>query len=285
MGTRRIKPKKSKAITNNVVPFAIPDRRAMERQLAAFGGPSDPDDPRAQAQEIIWDAWEYQNPKDRIDAAKEALLVYPDCVDAYNILAENSLSIDQAMEHYKKGVEAGERDLGQDFFEEHAGHFWGVMETRPYMRAMQGFAQCCVHIGDKAAAAKFYTKMIELNPHDNQGIRCEVVPLLIELEKFEEATAILDQYKDDAFASAAYNRALLMFREFGESAESQEALAAALKVNGHVPKLLCGKTKMPKRLPDYHGFGDVNEAATYVHEAASAWKKTAGALEWIDKIV
>ncbi len=37
---------------------------------------------------------------------------------------------------------AGERALGPEVFETEAGHFWGVTETRPYMRARFGLARC-----------------------------------------------------------------------------------------------------------------------------------------------
>ncbi len=281
MGRRRIKRKKKKEPASNVVPLELPDRRLTERHLAAFGDPSDPSDPQTQAQELIWQALESRNPRDQINAAREALSVYPDCVDAYNILAENAPSVRQTMEFYKKGIEAGERELGADFIAENSGYFWGVLETRPYMRALQGFAQCCVHVGEKESAAICFTKMLELNPNDNQGVRDEVIPLLIELEKLDEASVILERYEEDALASAAYNRALLAFRQSGDTRQAQGVLDKALKANKHVPKLLCGKQRMPKPLPDYYGIGDVNEAVFYVFNSLSAWKATPGAIDWM----
>jgi hypothetical protein len=34
-------------------------------------------------------------------------------------------------------VAAGERSLGPKAFEEDAGHFWGILETRPYMDRLE----------------------------------------------------------------------------------------------------------------------------------------------------
>ena len=48
---------------------------------------------------------------------------------------ETAETPEQALELYRKGVEAGERALGSESFNEYAGHFWGHLETRPYMRA------------------------------------------------------------------------------------------------------------------------------------------------------
>jgi hypothetical protein len=37
-------------------------------------------------------------------------------------------------------VAAGQRALGPEMFREYAGHFWGMLETGPYMRAREGLA-------------------------------------------------------------------------------------------------------------------------------------------------
>ena len=40
----------------------------------------------------------------------------------------------------RAGLDAGELALGPEGFEEYDGHFWGFLETRPYMRARHGLA-------------------------------------------------------------------------------------------------------------------------------------------------
>ena len=40
------------------------------------------------AQDIMYEAWEAEDKKERIKLAKEALSISPDCADAYNLLAE-----------------------------------------------------------------------------------------------------------------------------------------------------------------------------------------------------
>ena len=52
---------------------------------------------------------------------------------------------EEAIEHYRRGVEAGERELGAEAFTDDKGHFWGLLETSPLharpLRSCLGAAQ------------------------------------------------------------------------------------------------------------------------------------------------
>ena len=41
----------------------------------------------------------------------------------------------------ERAVKAGKLALGPDGFAEYVGHFWGFLETRPYMRARHALAE------------------------------------------------------------------------------------------------------------------------------------------------
>ena len=117
---------------------ALPDRRAMERFLAAIGGRGS-DDPTGPAQAMMYEAWEQTSSRSRIALARKALGISPLCADAYVLLAEEAArSPEEARDLYAKGVEAGELALGPEGFAEYEGEFWGFLETRPYMRARLG---------------------------------------------------------------------------------------------------------------------------------------------------
>ena len=72
--------------------------------------------------------------------AREALALWPDCADAYVLLAQAASSLEEARELLEQGVAAGERALGRSVFVEDAGDFWLIFETRPYMRARAALA-------------------------------------------------------------------------------------------------------------------------------------------------
>jgi ST7 protein len=109
---------------------ALPDRRAMEGFLRTLAG-RHRDDAIERAQDVMYDAWEQTTSRSRIALARKALRITPLCADAYNLLAEEARSLEEARDLYASGVEAGELALGPEGFEEYAGHFWGSSRRDP----------------------------------------------------------------------------------------------------------------------------------------------------------
>ncbi len=263
------------------------DRRIMEKMMQELGQQAgaesqwgDPDLERAQ--ELMYQAFEELNPGKRIALAHEALSISPNCADAYVLLAEEEAdTIQRALEYYQQGVAAGERALGKDFFEENAGDFWAILETRPYMRARQGLAETLWRLKRQDEALEHYREMLRLNPNDNQGIRYLVLELLLEMGREDEAVELLTEYEDEWSAVWLYTRALLEFRQHGASVRANKALADALKENPHVTAYLTGKKRIPTSLPPLIGMGDEEEAIAYAHEHLNHWRRTPGAIEWL----
>ena len=179
--TKKIKKKlpANKKLPDNVIP--LPRREAMEGTMAGIFGRGKG---RAvdKAQEIMYDAWDAPTSARAIAQARKALDVSADCADAYVLLAqETARTLDEEIDLYKKGVEAGERALGKAAFKQNAGHFWGILETRPYMRARAGLAECLWESRRLEEAVEHYQDMLRLNPNDNQGLRYILMTHLIEL--------------------------------------------------------------------------------------------------------
>ena len=160
----------------------LPDRRMLERVMreaaAGLGGERRGETPLDRAQEVMYRAFEATG-SEQVRLARKALEISPDCADAYVLLAEHAATAEEARKHYEQGVAAGERALGKQAFEEYAGQFWGLLETRPYMRARQGLAQCLWEAGRREEAAEHYQEMLRLNPNDNQGVRYSLATLLL----------------------------------------------------------------------------------------------------------
>ena len=258
----------------------------LENMLREGGGklPSAPapTTPLERAQDLIYEAFETESSRKRVQLAKKALKVSPDCADAYVLLAEEDAgSLEEARELYQKGVEAGERALGRETFEEEAGHFWGILETRPYMRARQGLAVCLWELGERQKAIDHYREMLDLNPGDNQGIRYELAGWLLDEELDEELGELLERYEDDASALWVYTRALWAFCKEGDTEKATAALKEATETNPYVPLYLLGHKSLPSALPELIGFGDESEAVAYFARALSGWLRTPQALEWL----
>jgi tetratricopeptide (TPR) repeat protein len=246
-----------------------------------------PSTPLEEAQALVAQAYEVTQPSRRRALAQQALALSPDCADAYAVLAELEPKPYRRLEWMEQAVAAGRRALDETHFKEFEGAFWGVVETRPFMRAYAAVAELSWTLGDRARAIAIYTEMLRLNPGDNQGVRYLLATCLLE-ERTPNAQAalqdLLGRFPEDAAANWAYSRALLFFQLTGKPTDqANQALSEAVKANPHVPLLLLGEAPLPPELPRFIGFGDANEAAEYVAFAHDAWKHTSGALPWLRK--
>lgn len=241
--------------------------------------------PLEQAQELVYQAFESPTETQRIALAKQALTLSEDCADAYVILAEHCRTPGEARPYYEKAVAAGERAIGAENFKEYEGHFWGHIETRPYMRAREGLAAVLWVLGERPEAVEHYRDMLRLNPGDNQGIRYMLLRSLLWLGDTDAAAKLLDQdeYKDDGMAEWLYSRALVAFRQQGATDAAVAALRQAFEQNPHVPPYLIGKKRLPRALPPYMGWGDEAEAQHYAVDAGRVWLSDMPALTWLKR--
>ncbi len=268
--------------SENPVPD-LPDRRVMDgvmrRLLGGLLGSRD-ETPLSRAQDLMDQAFESHDPTKRVELAKKALELSPDCADAYVLLAEQTKSRREALELFEKGVAAGERALGPEAFQNHVGRFWGLIETRPYMRAREGLASLLWTMGRRDEAIGHLQDMLRLNPNDNQGVRDSLVGWLLAEGSHEQVVRLLEQYDEDS-ATWAYTKALVAFRQHGDTAETRKLLKLAKAANNHVPAYLLSQKPLPRARPDYYSPGDRNEAALYVASALSGWRQTPGAIAWL----
>jgi len=265
-------------------PATIDEATTVLRGLLDLGGSSrrSATNPLEQAQELMYDAWGSGSQRERIRLARRALEISSDCADAYVLLAEETAHTPaQAAELYAQGVAAGERALGEETFEQDVGMFWGILESRPYMRARLGLAQALWAMGEHQPAVEHLQDMLRLNPGDNQGVRYLLLLHLLDLDDATGLQQLLDAYPDDVAAVWAYGRALHAFRHEGDTPASRRLRAEARRWNPHVPAYLTGRKRLPRRLPDLIGMGDESEAVACAAEQMAAWRATPGALAWL----
>lgn len=258
-----------------------PDRRLLERAWRDVGlSEEEPGSPRSRAQDLLFQAYQSESAQKRTKLAKQALALWPDCADAFVLLAEHAGSRQEALGLYEEGMAAGRRALGEEELADAARHFWGVLPTRPYMRAKHGAAGILWTLGRWDESVKHLQEMLELNPNDNQGVRYELAAHLLQLERDADLQRLLDQY-DEGMALWAYTRALAAFRREGDTPQSRRLLDEALKTNKHVPQYLTGERLPPVESPDGYSPGKDSEAQVYAQMFLAAWKATAGAVAWL----
>jgi len=266
-------------------PANLPDRRAMEGMIhqlvAGLQGDADQDTPLAQAHGILLHAYQESDEQRRVQLAKDALGIFPDCADAYVLLAEHAPSRKERLRLYEQGVAAGERALGPKPFQQESGHFWGLLDTRPYMRARLGLAHSLWIAGRRDEAVQHLQDMLRLNPDDKQGVRYTLAGFLLFLDRDDDLAHLLQQYPEAGSAAWAYTKALLAFRQQDDTPETRQLLKQAKKTNKHVPDYLLGLKFPSSERPDYYSPGDENEALNYVGSFMAGWKDTPGAIAWL----
>lgn len=240
--------------------------------------------PQEKAKALLGKALEATSVKRRVQLAEKALELYPDSPEAYLILAEESENEEEARELLKAGIAAGRRELGELYFTKHKGHFWGLYETRPYIRICQSYAESCWFAGNAEEAAEMLEHILELNEDDSTGARYLLTAVYLYSNQLKEAEQIMKDYgAEDAAAAFAYDRIVLEFKQNGITSQLKMLYRVARGVNKHVPDYLLGKKRLPHNLPDYVGMGDSNEAIEYVIMHSRLWASMPDLLKWMLK--
>ncbi len=237
------------------------------------------------AQEIAYNAMEYMY-RDEEKAAslcRKALRIHPECVDALSMLAEiESDTVNDYITAMEKAVKAGRKDLGKDYFEKERGNFWGLLETRPFMRAMSQLGDGYMQFGKKGydKTIEIFEEMLNLNPNDNQGIRYALVGCYLTTKRYEQAGELLKRHKEDTMAFFMWSRVLHDYITRGTE-KAEKTLKSAMDSNPHVWKYLTGKKRLPRYLPSTYSPGEETEAICCAHSLKEAWKTHRQAKNWL----
>lgn len=263
---------------------ALPNPMTFESMWRELGAGPD-NEALGEAQDLVYEAWETADGRSRYALARKALKLSPLCADAWLILAERpSLSARDRREFLERAVKAGELALGENRFAEYAGHFWGFLETRPYMRARHLLAEDLWRSGDRDAAIEHLREMLSLNPGDNQGLRYVLLAWLMRIGDDAAVMVHLRQHDDEASAFMCYTQALFAFKAGNGDDVGRQAAEEAWACNRHVPELLARKGGLRYEDTGYYTMGGEDEAAYYVEEYGFAWKQTPGAIDWLLKV-
>ena len=256
--------------------------------LASLDGPSATEglsdaeaDARDDAQQLAFDAMEAESEAEARKLAKRALRLDPDCVDALVVINDlDARSTREKIEGLQKAVAAGERSLGAKFIRENTGHFWMLIETRPYMRAMAQLAGALFAEGLNLDAIRLYEKMLELNLNDNQGVRDPLLGAYLAVKDLDGAGRLLKKYEDDAMANFAWGRVLERFLA-GDLAGASTALKKARKANRFVELYMTAQKPIPKQIPEMYSPGSEEEAVLCMDGVGRAWAQHKEAVFWL----
>jgi len=235
---------------------------------------------REKSDELIYKAYN-SSENEGIKLANKALKIDPSNVRVLNFLAEHSKKVEDAFQLYKKAIDFGKEQLGANYFIENVGHFWLMVDSRPFMTAKLGYADCLGAMGRINESIKEYQEMLVLNPFDNQGIRYLLGSILLLNKQYAEYLVLHQQFNDEHSATWLYNYALYLFITGGASPKANKALRDAYKCNKHVLRILTGKEKAIDTMPGYYSPGDENEAIDYLMGNFNLWNSYPQSFSWL----
>lgn len=237
--------------------------------------------PRQEAQEFAYQSMEASSRKEALALARKAVAIDPDCADALVTLAAcESRTAAELITGFRAATAAGERALGADFFREHRGRFWGILETRPYMRARQQLAEALLDFGDRKEGIQHLEGLLDLNPDDNQGVRDTLLGAYLECDDLQGAGRLLRQFAGDSTAVFAWGGTLerLLSADFPGA---ERELRSARAQNRFVEEYLRGIRKLPRDFPDSYVLGSEEEAILCMEAMSGAWMAHPEAMIWL----
>jgi tetratricopeptide (TPR) repeat protein len=238
-------------------------------------------DKKDEAQQIAFDAMEAETEAEARKLVKHALRLDPDCVDALVLMSDLDAPTRKALiEGLKQAVEAGERTLGIKFIQKNKGHFWLLLETRPWMRALDRLASELKEAGLNLDAIGIYERMLELNPNDNQGVRDPLLGLYLTVGDLKGAGKLFKKYENDALANFAWGRVLERFLA-DDRAGAKAALEIARAANHHVELYMTARKPLPEDPPEMYSPGSEEEAVLLLSNLGDAWAAHKEATFWL----
>lgn len=235
-----------------------------------------------EANDLIFSAWETGDPSKELDAAVGAFKKSVYCTQAFSVFAERLAYSDaERLTLYSWGSKIAEVYFGQEYFKQNKGCFYGLLETRPYMRAVYAKAQILWELGCAKEAISNFKRLLELNPSDHQGVRYNLMVVHLEQRDFEAFDELYDKYGENSFHYGKYCKLIASLLRKMPDKECLKDLEVALRSNNHVPKLLAN----PKTQIEWNDFGvsmgGEDGAAEFVMLSKSLWKHYPHEKQWV----
>lgn len=196
------------------------------------------DDPKFQSDDLLEEAYNTSSKTKAIKLAKQALEINPENIDAECFIAEFEENQIKKLSKMENIIEKATKLLEKDnmFDKDNIGHFWGMIETRPYMRARNRKLTILMDLGRYTDAIKECEEMLNLCESDNLGIRYTLIGLYCTLEKFEECEKLYKKFNEYS-AFMLFPMAIMYFKK-GDYKKSKKFLKDVQEANPYIIKIL-----------------------------------------------
>ena len=171
--------------------------------------------------------------KKRIEYAEKALSLEPDNIDA---MLAKAIAVSKEPEDELAAIsevvqKAGKALEAEGYFKNDIGSFWGIWETRPYMRARAIYCHRLIGCGKLRLAEKEAKDLLMLSEDDNLGIRFALAYIYMHLEDEDGMKKLLADYLESAESTDFLLPLAALYYKLGNLTASAGCLAELTGLN------------------------------------------------------
>ena len=222
---------------------------------------------REESDDLLFEAYDEPNELEAIKLAKKALELNPENIDAENFITEHEKKKIKKLEKYETTLNKEKARLEKEdyFSDENIGIFWGLIETRPFMRTKHSYMLTLMKLGRYTDAIKQGEELIKLNGNDNQGVRYLLLGLYTILERFDDTEALYKKYGGGS--TFMLLPMAIMYYKKGDYSKSKKILKNLKENNEFLMDFLVGTRKFTRakinRFEEEGGYILGSEAEAY----------------------
>ncbi len=238
---------------------------------------------------ILDDAYELleqaENTKSKTQAIKYAKKAYdmcPACLDALLFqvhLEDNPLKMWRLLEDGLEYEKCRLKDEGY-FDKDNVGHFYGIFETRPYIRGLFDKANYLILDGKMKQACAVCKEILRLNENDNLGARYVLMAIYAFLEEENDMLKLYKKYPEEQLVML-FPLFILYYKQ-GNDDKTKEYLNRINKANPNFIKFFKGTMRENKDIEEgYYCNGDSSEVIMYFSQYDFLIKTVPGIVYYI----
>ena len=219
------------------------------------------------AYELLEQAENAKTKNKAIKLAKEAYEMCPDCFDALLFLFDLQVNSIKRVKLLNDGFDFEKDRLEEEgyFEKDNIGHFYGIFETRPYIRGLYKKADYLVFDGKIKQARDVCLEILRLNNNDNTGARYLLMAIYAYLEEEKEMIKLCKKYSEESLEMLFPQFAL--YYKLGKDKEAKNMLTRINKANPHFIKFFKGSIKKNENIPyGHYSKGDSSEVIMYFEQ-------------------
>ena len=248
--------------------------------------------------ELTADDWldqahEAPSRKKSLECIRKALELEPENLDAIRMEIEVDCGEDDQdtlRERFYAALSRADEIMAQNgwFDKENIGSFWGLLETRPYMRLRYAYFEALIGCGMNGAAIQEAKEMLRLCENDNLGVRYRLMHLYALLEDEDSMLALHRSYEEYEETQMLLPLSVVSYKT-GKMEKAKEYLLRLLMVNADVKKFVRninrGDLDFLQEIGHPYGYRPftLEELAMEFHENTSLFITCPGFFAWADR--